>query len=74
MARPKRAAAGKPRCAAIPKRQTNGLQAVHMGADYTDDELAFMQAMDRYKRENRRPFPTWREVLAVLTSLGYHKP
>ena len=29
--------------------------------------------MDRYKRENRRPFPTWSEVLEVLRSLGYRR-
>ena len=38
--------------------------------DYTDDESEFMKAMDRYKRDNRRPFPTWSEVLEVLSSLG----
>ena len=32
-----------------------------------------MKAMDRYKRENRRPFPTWSEVLEVLRSLGYRR-
>src|SRR5207253_5985915 len=41
--------------------------------DYTDDEIEFMKAMDQYKRSNRRPFPTWREVLEVLRSLGYRK-
>jgi hypothetical protein len=41
--------------------------------DYTDEETAFMKAMERYKRENRRPFPTWNEVLEVLRSLGYRK-
>ncbi len=41
--------------------------------DYTDDEREFMKAMDRYKRENRRPFPTWSEVLEVLRSLGYRR-
>jgi len=41
--------------------------------DYTDDETEFMKAMERYKRENRRPFPTWSEVLEVLDSLGYRK-
>ena len=41
--------------------------------DYNDDETDFMKAMDRYKRENRRPFPTWSEVLEVLGSLGYRK-
>ena len=41
--------------------------------DYSEDESEFMKAMDRYKRENRRPFPTWSEVLEVLRSLGYRK-
>ena len=41
--------------------------------DYNDEENIFMRAMDRYKRENRRPFPTWSEVLEVLRSLGYRK-
>ncbi len=41
--------------------------------DYTDDEIAFMKAMDQYKRDNRRPFPTWSEVLEVLRALGYRK-
>ena len=41
---------------------------------YTDDEAEFIRAMDRYKRERRRPYPTWSEVLAVARSLGYRKP
>jgi hypothetical protein len=41
--------------------------------DYNDDEIIFMKAMDQYKRQNRRPFPTWSEVLEVLYSLGYRK-
>jgi hypothetical protein len=41
--------------------------------DYTDEEITFMKAMDQYKRDNRRPFPTWSEVLEVLLSLGYRK-
>ena len=34
--------------------------------DYSEEEMEFMRAMERYKRENRRPFPTWSEVLEVL--------
>ncbi len=41
--------------------------------DYNDSEIEFMKAMDQYKRDNRRPFPTWSEVLEVLHSLGYRK-
>jgi hypothetical protein len=41
--------------------------------DYTDEEILFMKAMDQYKRDNARPFPTWSEVLEVLRALGYRK-
>jgi hypothetical protein len=41
--------------------------------DYSDNEVAFMRAMDEYKRKSGRMFPTWSEVLEVLYSLGYRK-
>lgn len=41
--------------------------------DYSNEEIEFMRAMDQYKRDNRRPFPTWSEVLEVLSALGYRK-
>lgn len=41
--------------------------------DYTAEEVEFLQAIERFKREKRRPFPTWSEALAVLRSLGYRK-
>lgn len=41
--------------------------------EYTDEEIGFMKAMDQYKRDNRRPFPTWSEVLEVLLALGYRR-
>ena len=44
-----------------------------IGGDFTDEEVEFLRAMDRYKRINRQPFPSFTEVLAVLRSLGYRK-
>lgn len=41
--------------------------------DYTDDEVEFMHALDRYKRTSGRMFPTCSEVLEVLRALGYEK-
>ncbi len=41
--------------------------------DYNNDEIDFMKAMDQYKRDNRRPFPTWSEVLEVLRAMGYRR-
>lgn len=43
------------------------------GSDYTDEEREFLRAIDRYKRVNKRPYPTWREVLKVLRGLGWRK-
>ena len=41
--------------------------------EYTPEELAFMTALDEFKREHNRPHPTCCEVLKVLKSLGYER-
>jgi hypothetical protein len=41
--------------------------------DYTADEIAFMTALDEYKRKSGRMFPTCSEVLEVIRDLGYVK-
>jgi hypothetical protein len=41
--------------------------------DYTSAELEFMLAMQEYKKDSGRMYPTWSEVLGVLQGLGYHK-
>jgi hypothetical protein len=43
------------------------------GASYTPEELEFILAMERFKCQKRRLFPTWHEVLQVVLSLGYRK-
>lgn len=43
------------------------------GCDYTADEIEFMRAIEEFKRRERRKFPSWCEVLAVLMALGYRK-
>jgi hypothetical protein len=40
---------------------------------YSEEELEALKAVDRYKRDNRRPFPALTEVLGVLRSLGWRK-
>jgi hypothetical protein len=37
------------------------------------EQFEFLMAIDEYKRENSRPFPTWTEVLDVVKALGYRK-
>ncbi len=41
--------------------------------DYSGDEIEFMNALDRYKHESGRKFPTCGEILEVVRSLGYRK-
>ena len=41
--------------------------------DYTADDVAFMSAMDEYKRLSGRNFPTWSEVLEVVRAIGYER-
>jgi hypothetical protein len=44
-----------------------------MDAAHTTDEVEFLKAVDRFKRENDRQFPTVCEYLEILLSLGYCK-
>ncbi len=37
------------------------------------ETLEFIQAIDRYKRRTQKAFPTWTEVLEIITALGYRK-
>lgn len=55
------------------EQKFNGDGTLEGEAPYTDDQLEFLVAVDRYKRSRRRPFPTWTEVLAIVLSLGYRK-
>ena len=37
------------------------------------DVLEFIQAIDDYKRQAGRPFPSWSEVLEIVKGLGYER-
>lgn len=39
----------------------------------TDEQFEFLMAIDDYKKQNQRPFPSWTEVLEVIKALGYRK-
>lgn len=41
--------------------------------DYTPEEIEFMRAMDEYKRDSGRMFPTCSEILEVLKKMGYER-
>jgi len=40
---------------------------------YTDDEMEFMNAMQRFKDHSGKSFPTHGEVLKVAAALGYRR-
>ena len=39
--------------------------------DYSSEEREFMKALDEYKRNQGRMFPTCSEILEVIRDLGY---
>lgn len=55
---------------AAAKRAENPLTSE---VEYTDAEVEFSKALEAYRRQRRRPFPTNREILYVLLTLGYRK-
>lgn len=69
---PRRSTAGKPRAASRPTAATAERSAPPM-AEVDADALEFIEAIDRFKREHGRPFPSWSEVLMVLRDLGYRR-
>lgn len=41
--------------------------------ELSPEQFEFVMAIDEYKRANKRPFPSWTEVLEVIKYLGYRK-
>lgn len=58
---------------AVPRVARRRIDPTTCERDYSNDEVEFMQAVDRYKRSTGRMFPTTSELLEVLRSLGYEK-
>ncbi len=48
-------------------------KANHHFPIYTDAETEFFDAMERFKLDKRRRFPTLAETLEVVIGLGYRK-
>lgn len=44
------------------------------GDEYTDEEVAFIKAVDRWRSKHPRRFPTLTDLLRMLKELGYRKP
>jgi hypothetical protein len=54
------------------KRRTDCRKAAEEG-QMSEEQLEFLLAIDEYKKQNARPFPTWTEVLELIKALGYRK-
>ncbi len=54
------------------RRRSDSRRSAEEG-QLSEEQFEFVMAMDEYKRANKRPFPTWTEVLEVLKYLGYRK-
>lgn len=39
----------------------------------TTEQFEFVMAIEKYKKVNKRLYPTWTEVLEVINQLGYRK-
>ena len=35
------------------------------------DELEFVQAIEKYKKEKGKLYPSWTEILSIVKDLGY---
>lgn len=38
-----------------------------------DEQFEFIKAIEEYKKVNKRPFPTFTEILEIARALGYRK-
>jgi len=54
------------------RRRSDDRRAAEEG-EMTDEQFEFLMAMNEYKQANKRPFPSWTEVLDVMRALGYRK-
>jgi hypothetical protein len=65
--RPRKAQAARHDDVEAPERSAPPL------AEVDADALEFIEALDRFKKQHGRPFPSWSEVLLVLRQLGYRR-
>jgi hypothetical protein len=54
------------------RRRSDDRRSAEEG-EMTEDQFEFVMAINEYKNVNRRPFPTWTEILDIIKALGYRK-
>lgn len=58
-----------PRTPSVPRTVKPAPKVVDI--EFDPEVLRFIDAIDKYKQEYSRPFPSWREVYYVFKKLGY---
>ncbi len=56
-----------------PGRRLSDERKAAEDGNMSDEQFQFLMAIDQYKKDNQRPFPTWTEVLEVIKAIGYRK-
>jgi hypothetical protein len=54
------------------RRRSDARRSAEEG-EMSEEQFDFLMAVNEYKSVNKRPFPTWTEVLDVIHALGYRK-
>ena len=54
------------------RRRSDDRRAAEEG-QMTDEQFEFIMAIDQYKKQNNKPFPSWTEILDILKTMGYRK-
>jgi hypothetical protein len=54
------------------RRRTDERKSAEEG-EMTPEQFEFIQAIQTYKKVNKKLYPTWTEVLEVVRQLGYRK-
>jgi len=54
------------------RRRSDSRKAAEEG-HMSDEQFEFLQAIEAYKKQNSKPFPTWTEVLEVIKAMGYRR-
>ena len=54
------------------RRRSDDRRSAEEG-EMTAEQFEFILAIEEYKKVNKRPFPTWTEILDIIRALGYRK-
>jgi len=68
----RRAGGGLDRRRGPGRRRSDDRRSAEEG-EMNPEQFEFIMAVNEYKKVNRRPFPSWTEILDIVTALGYRK-